>query len=237
MATSRSKERGSLGGGFGGPSGGRMDRGIGGRGGSNMMLLGTPNHPKGGRSQRSMVTATGPAKLTVPKPVNLPSRKLEFAGNDPATQLVPSQSIGGWRKDKVNAPEGAAANAPVVTSALTTEPITAGWASSSTSVGRRMNGEGARLNSREFPSLSEQQAPQDVGGSGGGGGGGGHASNIRGSRGGRNGGGKGGGGGGNHNSSEGGGGGGGGGGGRRGGGGGAQGAKQVFVQRGPSSAA
>ncbi|GAX74645.1 hypothetical protein CEUSTIGMA_g2093.t1 [Chlamydomonas eustigma] len=49
--------------------------------------------------------ATG-SKLSVPKPVNLPSIKKEHAGNDPSTQLVPASSGSGtWTKPEDVPPE------------------------------------------------------------------------------------------------------------------------------------
>lgn len=56
--------------------------------GSGLVSLGAP--------KRKTTSTSASGKLTVPKPVNLPSLKKEHAGNDPTTQIVPSG--GGWSR-------------------------------------------------------------------------------------------------------------------------------------------
>eukprot|EP00195_Chlamydomonas_chlamydogama_P016482 CAMPEP_0202907676 /NCGR_PEP_ID=MMETSP1392-20130828/43468_1 /ASSEMBLY_ACC=CAM_ASM_000868 /TAXON_ID=225041 /ORGANISM="Chlamydomonas chlamydogama, Strain SAG 11-48b" /LENGTH=1511 /DNA_ID=CAMNT_0049596685 /DNA_START=73 /DNA_END=4608 /DNA_ORIENTATION=- len=65
-------------------------------------------------------TATG-AKLSIPKPVNLPSIKKEHAGNDPSTQLVPSGSGSGtWSKpEEAPAPPEVGPRQPSITAVST----------------------------------------------------------------------------------------------------------------------
>ncbi|KAK9832885.1 hypothetical protein WJX74_000765 [Apatococcus lobatus] len=52
----------------------------------------------GSAPRRSRSGGPPAPKVSVPRPVNLPSLKKENAGNDPATQLVPTGGAGGWQR-------------------------------------------------------------------------------------------------------------------------------------------
>jgi len=80
----------------GAPMGGRGPSSGGrGQGGPRhgMVMLGSA------KARPRQATAVG-GKLSVPKPINLPSMKKEHGGNDPTTNLVASgTAAGGWKKD------------------------------------------------------------------------------------------------------------------------------------------
>ncbi|KAL2634522.1 hypothetical protein R1flu_006001 [Riccia fluitans] len=72
-----------------------------------MLLLTRPSV----RSQPAAAAAQKGAKLTVPRPVNLPSLRREHAGNDPTIALVGGTGASGWTKQQQKESEEVAVNA------------------------------------------------------------------------------------------------------------------------------
>jgi len=101
-------------------------------------------------------------KLSVPKPVNLPSIKKEHAGNDPNTVLVPatgsgSSTWGSRPEDVATAPEAAPAIAPSSTwASAPKDTVVQPWhASAPPSAPPQRSNARLGLNEREFPTLAD----------------------------------------------------------------------------------
>ena len=114
------------------------------------------------------------SKLTVPKPVNLPSMKKEHAGNDPTLQLVGGHGSGthGWSKDGADmggaVAGGGAGRVPTLASGSTWGTMSAPAPGPSGPGMQIPSFSDRRLNPMEYPSLNQstQMQPKPVGGSG-----------------------------------------------------------------------